>query len=168
MVRSLCYWALITFTILMACSDANQSSAGKSQHSNLIFPVGQRVTNGNFTGTTYLYSLIEGDSVNGNSVGNVTFAAGSRSKWHLHPAGQILLAIDGVGYYQEKGKSKIILRKGDAIKCPPNVIHWHGASIDSPFVQIAITGREKGPTQWFEEVTEEDYSSTPIHDRAPL
>lgn len=43
-------------------------------------------------------------NLNQNSIGSVTFEPGARSKWHTHPAGQILLAIDGVGYYQEKGQ----------------------------------------------------------------
>jgi quercetin dioxygenase-like cupin family protein len=67
----------------------------------------------------------------------------------------------GVGYYQEKGQLKKILRKGDAIKCPPNVPHWHGASADTAFVQLAITGREKGETVWLQEVTDKEYHSEP-------
>ncbi|GAA4445254.1 hypothetical protein GCM10023091_36640 [Ravibacter arvi] len=62
-------------------------------------------------------------------------------------------------YYQEKGKPKQILRKGDAVKCPPDVPHWHGASADTAFVQVAVTGREKGPTVWLDEVTDEEYSN---------
>lgn len=123
----------------------------------VIFPKGEKVTNDNFTGSVYLHSLIEGDSLNPNSVGNVTFEPGARSKWHSHPAGQILLAIGGVGYYQEKGQLKVILRKGDVVKCPPNIPHWHGASADTAFVQVAITGREKGATVWLEAVNDEEY-----------
>jgi quercetin dioxygenase-like cupin family protein len=67
------------------------------------------------------------------------------------------LATGGVGYYQEKGKPKVILRKGDVIKCPPNVSHWHGASADTAFIQVAITSREKGPTVWQEVVSDGTY-----------
>ncbi|MCH5599202.1 hypothetical protein MKP09_15440 [Niabella ginsengisoli] len=45
------------------------------------------------------------------------------------------------------------------MKCPPNVPHWHGASLDTAFVQVAITGREKGETVWLEVVTDEVYNS---------
>lgn len=103
--------------------------------------------------------LMDADSLNSTSVGNVTFEPGARSNWHLHPQGQILLVTNGVGYYQEKGQSKKILRKGDVIKCPPNVPHWHGASPDSEFIQVAITGRENGPTVWLGPVTDEEYNS---------
>ncbi|MNU09000.1 hypothetical protein D3C72_2553170 [compost metagenome] len=51
----------------------------------------------------------------------------------------------------------MILRKGDVVKCPPNVAHWHGASADTVFVQLAITGREKGPTVWLQAVSDQDY-----------
>ena len=124
-----------------------------------IFPKGEKITNDNFTGNSYLQMLIVPDSLNPISVGNVTFDPGARTKWHVHPGGQILLVTDGVGYYQEKGKTKEILRKGDVKKCPPNIPHWHGASSDSAFVQVAITGREKGETIWLEPVTDEQYSS---------
>ena len=122
-----------------------------------IFPKGEKITNDNFVGTAWLTSLVTADSTNDNAVGSVTFAPGARTNWHLHPDGQIILATGGVGYYQEKDSPKVILRKGDVVQCPPHVPHWHGASPDSTFIQIAITGREKGPTEWLQAVTEEEY-----------
>jgi quercetin dioxygenase-like cupin family protein len=32
---------------------------------------------------------------------------------HIHPAGQVLVITEGTGYYQEKGKPKQIVHKGD-------------------------------------------------------
>lgn len=142
--------------IFVACND-NQKMEETIKEREFVFPQCDKITNANFTGTAYLQNLITADSLNSIGVGNVTFEPGARSKWHKHPAGQILLAIDGVGYYQEKGKPKQILRKGDAIKCPPNLEHWHGASADTAFVQVAITGREKGETVWLNEVTNKEY-----------
>lgn len=123
-----------------------------------IFEKGNKITNNNFTGGAWLKGLIEADSLNQTSVGSVTFEPGARTNWHSHPAGQIILALDGVGYYQEKGSPKIIVKKGDAVKCPPDVPHWHGASVDTKFIQVAITGREKGETVWLEPVTDEEYN----------
>jgi 4-carboxymuconolactone decarboxylase len=123
----------------------------------VIFPKGQKIANNNFTGNVWLQELIRADSINQNAVGSVTFEPGARSNWHVHLAGQILIVIDGVGYYQERGSAKKILRKGDVVKCPPNIPHWHGASADSTFVQVAITGREKGETVWLEAVSDEEY-----------
>lgn len=144
--------------VLPGLLHAQQKSIDKKPVATTIFPKGEKITNNNFTGTAYLKTLLEGDTLNPTSVGNVTFEPGARSKWHLHPAGQILLAIDGVGYYQEKGQVKKIFRKGDVIKCPPNVPHWHGASKDTAFVQVALTNRHLGPTVWLQQVTDEEYN----------
>jgi len=137
----------------MACTQ-DQKAANTAAP---IFPKGDKNTNDNFVGEVWVKSLVDADSLNETAVGNVTFAPGARSKWHSHPAGQIILATEGVGFYQEKGKSKMILRKGDVVKCPPNLPHWHGASADSAFVQLAITGRQKGPTVWLESVPDSVY-----------
>lgn len=129
----------------------------KAEPPRSVFLQGEKITSDNFTGTVYLNMLMDADSINPTTVGNVTFEPGARTKWHLHPGGQILLAIEGVGYYQEKGQEKKILRKGDVVKCPANVPHWHGASADTAFVQVAITNRHLGPTEWLQEVTDEEY-----------
>jgi quercetin dioxygenase-like cupin family protein len=126
-----------------------------------IFAKGERITNDNFTGTVWLNNLVTADTINQNAVGSVTFEPGARTKWHSHPAGQIILALDGVGYYQEEGKEKVIVRKGEVVKCPTDIPHWHGASADSAFVQVAITGREKGETVWLKPVTDEEYNRGP-------
>lgn len=156
MKRIFNYSLWLTAIWLAACS--NNKSTESSKHQNaVVFPQGKKITNNNFTGTAYLQMLMDADSLNQISVGNVTFEPGARSNWHSHPAGQILLVIDGVGYYREKGQPKKILRKGDAIKCPPDIAHWHGASVDTAFVQLAITGREKGETIWLGKVTDQEY-----------
>jgi len=122
-----------------------------------VFAKGEKIVSDNFTGTAWLNSLVTADSANRTAVGSVTFEPGARTRWHSHPAGEIILALDGVGYYQEKGKKKTTIRKGEVVKCPIDVPHWHGASADTAFVQIAITGRQNGETVWLEEVTEEEY-----------
>lgn len=148
-------FSCVTFTKAIA----QETKAKDHSVANGVFPKGIKITSANFHGTAYLSTLMEADSLNPTSVGNVTFEPGARTKWHVHPGGQILLVIEGVGYYQEKERSKKILRKGDVIKCPPNVPHWHGASADSSFVQVAITNRHLGETVWLQEVTNEEYKS---------
>lgn len=145
--------------LALSCSQQNQSEAMKKDETQeLIFAKGEKIKNDNFTGTAWLNNLVNADSVNQNAVGSVTFEPGARTKWHSHPAGQIILALDGVGYYQEEGKEKVTVRKGEVVKCPIDVPHWHGASADTAFVQIAITGREKGETVWLKPVTDEEYN----------
>lgn len=151
--------------IIFACDNtikSNNNDVNKSAHmpaeSELVFQRGEKVNSPNFTGgTVWLKNLVDADSVNQTAVGSVTFQAGARTRWHSHPAGQIILAIDGEGYYQEDGKEKVVVKKGEVMKCPSDVPHWHGASADSHFVQVAITGRQKGETVWLEEVTDEEY-----------
>ncbi|SMD16977.1 Cupin domain protein [Pedobacter nyackensis] len=157
--------AILSLIVLVSFSCKQQNKSAKISQSEIqeptVFAKGKQITNDNFTGNVWLENLVQADSLNQNSVGSVTFEPGARSKWHSHPAGQILLAIDGVGYYQEKGQPKKILRKGDAIKCPADIPHWHGASTDTKFVQVAITGREKGETIWLDAVTDKEYHNEP-------
>jgi quercetin dioxygenase-like cupin family protein len=159
MKRNLQYILPLFLFALAACNNKKEMNNSKNDNA-IVFPKGEKITNDNFTGTAYLQMLIAADSLNATAVGNVTFEPGARTKWHSHPGGQILLVTDGVGYYQEKGQPKKILRKGDAIKCPPNVPHWHGAIADTGFVQVAVTNNDKGATVWMEEVTDAVYNSS--------
>lgn len=145
-------------TLVLSCNQQSQSEQTvQTESQEPVFAKGEKITNDNFTGNVWLNNLILPDSLNQNAVGSVTFEPGARTRWHIHPAGQIILAIDGVGYYQERGSPKVIVKKGDVVKCPADIPHWHGASADTEFVQIAITGRENGETVWLEEVTDEEY-----------
>lgn len=125
---------------------------------NTIFPAGEKIQGGNFTGTVWVTQLLPADSAFNAPIGNVVFEPKARSKWHKHAGGQTLLALEGVGYYQEKGKPVEILQKGAVVRCPPNVEHWHGAAHDNWFVQLAITPEHpKGRVTWLHEVSEEEY-----------
>lgn len=153
-MKKVLFVALLFFMMLATQGVAQQERDSKT---DAIFPEGVKIKNDIFSGTAWVSFLVRGDSTNQTSVGNITFEPGVRSDWHIHPAGQIILATGGVGYYQEKGSPKQILRKGDVVKCPPNVSHWHGASRDQAFVQLAITGREHGPTEWLRPVRDVEY-----------
>ncbi|ULC60209.1 carboxymuconolactone decarboxylase family protein [Flaviramulus sp. BrNp1-15] len=145
-------------TNTLSNTEITENEPMKATTSKLIFPKGKKITNTNFTGNAYLTVLIQADSINKNAVGSVTFEPNARTNWHLHPNGQIILVLDGEGYYQEKGSPKKTIHKGDVVKCPANVPHWHGASPNSEFIQIAITSRVSGPTEWLNPVTEEEYN----------
>jgi quercetin dioxygenase-like cupin family protein len=146
-------------TLVLSCKPSGEKAepALVSAEQELIFAKGSKITNDHFVGTAWLEMLVDADSINQNSVGSVTFEPGARTNWHLHPNGQIILALEGEGFYQEKGSEKKILRKGDVVKCPANTPHWHGASPDAEFIQVAITSRIAGPTEWLEPVTGEEY-----------
>jgi len=142
------------FLLLLALS--KQAEAQKTS----IFPKGEIATTDNHTGTVWLKELSEPDSVFTYSVATATFAPGAKLDWHAHPGGQILLITEGVGYYQERGKPKQTVQKGEVIKCLPGVEHWHGATPKSSFAYLATTPTQKGKTIWFKRVTDEEYRSS--------
>lgn len=148
--------AVTLIALLSGCSNAG--SPAKHDVSKGIFPEGKQGPATTFTGKVYYLGLVEADSIYTTAMGNVYFEPGARSHWHTHPAGQILVITDGVGYHQIKGQPRQTLHKGDIVKCPPNTLHWHGASQDTGMQQMYIlpnTG--KGIVEWKEAVTDEVY-----------
>ena len=128
--------------------------------SEAIFPTGQKGSPDFFTGNAYNYGMVSPDSTYSTIVGNVYFEPKARSNWHTHPAGQILIITAGKGYHQIEGQPIEILRKGDIVKCPPNVKHWHGAAHDSALHQLYIVPNiEHGIVNWMEPVTDETYNT---------
>jgi quercetin dioxygenase-like cupin family protein len=71
------------------------------------------------------------------------------------------MIIEGTGYYQEQGKSKRLIRKGEVVECPPNTSHWHGASKYEKMIHVAITNTNKGVVIWQQPVTDEEYRKQP-------
>lgn len=149
--------AVPIFTFISCNHSNDQIDASKKGGENLIFPKGSIIESENFQGTAWLHWLVRSDSINHIGSGTVTFEPGARTNWHLHPDGQIIIAIGGVGYYQEEGSKKQVLMKGDVVTCPPNTPHWHGASAEQEFIQIAVTSRLKGSTKWLHAVTDKEY-----------
>ena len=125
-----------------------------------LFPGAEKAPIDYFTGEAWVKNLVPADDVFNTVISNVYFEPGARNNWHTHAGGQILIVTDGTGYYQEKGKAKQVLSKGDVIKIPPGVIHWHGASADSAFIHIAVNPNiQKGIVEWLQRVTDEEYNS---------
>lgn len=124
-----------------------------------IFPGGIPAPAEYFTGKAWIKSLVPDDRTFNCVIGSVTFEPGARNHWHTHPGGQILLITHGTGYYQEKGKKIQIIRKGDVISIPPDVVHWHGASAETSMTHIAIsTNTSNGIVSWLQEVTDDEYN----------
>ena len=152
----------IAFLMLLSISSSAQISSKADQNNrNFIFPKGEPGAADNFTGKAWNIGLVENDSVYNTVVGNVYFEPGARSNWHTHPSGQILIITDGEGYHQIKGQPRQTLKKGDIVKCPPNVEHWHGASRQTGMLQMYILPKtEKGIVTWLQKVTDEQYLSS--------
>lgn len=153
LVTTIASLALLT----ISCSENGSNKAGSEL--GAIFPKGEPGPAEHFTGRAWNIGLVNDDTVYNTVVGNVYFEPGARSNWHTHPSGQILIITDGVGYYQEKGQPRRTMRKGDVIKCPPNVEHWHGASRDTGLQQMYLLPKtENGIVQWLQPVTDEEYN----------
>ncbi|MDO3408421.1 cupin domain-containing protein [Saccharibacillus sp. CPCC 101409] len=119
-----------------------------------IFPLGGKAESEYFTGETYRNMIFTDPEPLNAAIGSVTFAPGSRTNWHTHKVGQVLLVTGGEGWYREEGKPAQPLKQGDVVNIPANVKHWHGAAQNSWFVHIALT---PGETQWLEPVEDEAY-----------
>jgi 4-carboxymuconolactone decarboxylase len=128
------------------------------EHRRPTFPPGEKTSPDYFSGTAWVNILVPQDETGSYAIGNVLFEPRSRNHWHKHPAGQILLVTDGKGYYQERGKPAKVLTPGDIVIIPSDVEHWHGAAHDSSLTHIVITNNgERGPVQWLDPVTDEEY-----------
>ncbi|HLK28626.1 MAG TPA: cupin domain-containing protein [Puia sp.] len=131
-----------------------------SQNTEPIFPQGQKAPADYFTGNAWVKNLVAPEDGLNATAGNVFFEPEARNNWHTHSGGQILIVTDGKGYYQEKGKAAQLIQKGDVVKIPADVVHWHGASHESSLTHIAINPNiQKGIVQWMEKVTDEEYNS---------
>lgn len=114
-----------------------------------------------FIGNSYLKPLTNPKETS-IFIANVTFEPSCRNNWHIHKAtnggGQILVCVDGEGWYQEEGKPAQSLKPGDVITIPANVKHWHGAKKDSWFSHLAIeVPGENTENIWCEPVNDEEY-----------
>ena len=78
----------------------------------------------------------------------VTFAPGSRSDWHRHSAGQLLVVVSGEGWVGAREQAPHLVRVGDLVWTDPGEDHWHGATNDSLLTHLAVT---LGSTHWYDE-----------------
>lgn len=113
-----------------------------------------------FIGNSYIASL---DAEHGGPV-NVTFEPACRNNWHIHhKAVQVLVCVEGRGWYQEWGKSPVELKPGVVIAIPEGVKHWHGAARGSWFQHVTYMTRveDGSTTDWLEPVNDDVYNQLP-------
>lgn len=112
-----------------------------------------------FTGQAWLARLTTDAALN-VPVSNVTFSPGCRNNWHSHTGGQLLIAVGGRGYYQEKGRPARELLPGDVVEIAPDVVHWHGAAPDSWFSHLAVEcNPATNVNTWLEPVDDAQYDA---------
>ncbi|WP_302719059.1 carboxymuconolactone decarboxylase family protein [uncultured Senegalimassilia sp.] len=115
-----------------------------------------------FIGQSYLNPVTAPDAY--LPIFNVTFEPGCRNNWHIHHAdkggGQVLVCVDGQGWYQEEGKPAQALNPGDVVEISANVKHWHGAQAGSWFSHLAFEYPvDNTSNEWCEPVTDEEYAA---------
>ena len=128
---------------------------------NEIFARGQKneLYKSFFSGQSYLNILNKNDL----TVSNITLEPGCRNNWHIHHnGGQVLLIMQGKGYYQEWEQEPVKLHEGMVVYVPAGVKHWHGAAKDSWLVYIVIEVPAKDTyTEWLEPVPVDEYNNLP-------
>ena len=94
-----------------------------------------------FGGKVHTQSILEEEyGARRIQIVNVKFAPGARNKFHTHSLGQILYVTEGRGIVATKEKEYIVT-PGMAIFISPGEAHWHGATKDSSFAHLSITGQ---------------------------
>lgn len=112
-----------------------------------------------FTGNVRVDPLFNPKDAAQFSGAYVTFEPGARSAWHIHPTGQHLLVVSGVGRTGTWESKVDEIKAGDVIWCPPKIKHWHGAAPTTAMTHIAITGTLNGKNvEWLEKVSNEQYN----------
>ena len=151
--------ALITFFGYNSLNAQNMKKEEVPQNIS-AFPIGEENVGFKqyFTGESWLARLTSNKDLN-VPMSNVTFEPGCRNNWHSHTGGQILIAVGGVGYYQERGKASRRLLPGDVVEIAPNIEHWHGAAPDSWFSHLAIEcNPQTNKNMWLERVSDQQYA----------
>lgn len=117
---------LICTTIIAIAMHTNSFAQDDGDNQSLIFPAENIASAEYNTGEVQLSLLKE----SGNTmITHFRFSPESRNFWHYHPnAEQTLLVLEGEDFYQEDGKEKRTIKKGDVIVTPANVRHWNGAT----------------------------------------
>jgi quercetin dioxygenase-like cupin family protein len=87
---------------------------------------------------------------------SVTFEPGSRTAWHTHLLGQILIVTTGSGLVQHWDGPIEEICPGDVVWILPREKHWHGAMATTAMTHITIQEQLEGKTvDWMEKVSEE-------------
>ena len=120
----------------------------------------RRAPSEHFTGTVWQDPIIQAEAPARIVAARVTFEPGARTNWHIHPLGQTLYVLSGIGRFQTKGGPVHEIRPGDVIWIPPNEKHWHGGSPTNGMTHIAMQESLEGNySTWMEPVTDAEYTA---------
>lgn len=117
---------------------------------------GFKAPNTHYIGEAWLNSLIRANDTVNYNITKATFKANSTLDWHKHTTPQVLIFVEGEGYYQERGKDPVRVKEGDVLTCAPNVEHCHASSKEKDVTYLAIYS---GETIWTEVLSQEAYDA---------
>ncbi|MFL6364179.1 MAG: cupin domain-containing protein [Nitrososphaeraceae archaeon] len=119
-----------------------------------------------FTGSVRIDPLFQANAPARAVGASVTFEPGSRTAWHTHPLGQILIVTAGCGLVQRQDGPVEEIRPGDVVWIPSGEKHWHGAMATTAMTHIAIQEQLESKTvEWMEKVSDEQYQSGSQHNK---
>lgn len=116
-----------------------------------------------FTGSAWIDVVSIGEEPSRLRALRVHFTPGSRTAWHNHPLGQVLIVTDGAGRVQSRGEPLEMVRAGDTVVARPGEWHWHGAGPETFMTHIALqeTGPDGSEASWESHVSDADYEGAP-------
>jgi quercetin dioxygenase-like cupin family protein len=107
-----------------------------------------------FTGTVWGDPLLR--DVPGVVINTVVFPPGSRTHWHTHGTGQILIVTHGRGFARTESGEGGAIGPGDIVWFEAGERHWHGAGPDTYMSHIAVS---LGGTDWEDAVTDDEFAA---------
>lgn len=111
-----------------------------------------------FTGDVHVDVLFPQNEHTTFSGAYVTFQAGARTVWHCHPAGQHMVVTAGTCLTGTRDGTVVEAGVGDAVWCPPDTDHWHGATPERAMTHLVVTGSKADQNVvWKEPVTDAQY-----------
>lgn len=112
-----------------------------------------------YTGRVWADYLAETRGPDGGMrLSTVFHEPGSRSHWHTHGGGQLLIVLAGEGRVATRDGAAETVRAGDCAYFAPGELHWHGAGPDHVMHELAMG---IGTVAWPEDriVTDDQYSA---------
>jgi quercetin dioxygenase-like cupin family protein len=115
----------------------------------------------NFTGDFTMRKLPE-EANSEEEIYFVEFRKGCKTRPHIHTSEQILVVTEGKGIvvFVEKmdlnelngnagiSRKEYEINKGDIVRIPAGLVHWHGAIKDNDFSHIAVRKKTATDTIW--------------------
>ena len=148
-MRKVSHFVLFLFPLFVAAQQAEYQISSYLEE-------GTKAPNTHYIGEAWLNGIIHDNEAINYNITKATFKANSTLDWQKHTEPQVLIIVDGEGYYQERGKAPILLREGDVITCTKDTEHWHSSSKKKEVTYLAIYS---GETLWTQILSQKDYDA---------